>query len=234
MCGSRKAEIMLRTVANFTRERSVREGYLVQWGVAKERGHDVEEEEQKDDDEEEDQKVDADSINWALRRRVEKPILRVIRDPTKSPTDLFTVDDILEAIEYIRQSWQIDKLIKAGQTIAQIASSHDKELLQEVRESFPDAAAYSVAWRKNQIGSHFLRKLYANYSYDTLGNPATDTFGSWSAQYLGWKPSSALLTSHHYHDVFIIRLPRKLPEMQEVPLSLLPSVPFTFTHPSPP
>jgi hypothetical protein len=53
-----------------------------------------------------------------------------------------------------------------------------------------------------------------------LGDTKTDTFGTWTTRYMGWNKTSAMATSHSYSDVYIVRLPAKLPQMQEAAVQI--------------
>jgi hypothetical protein len=216
MTGSRKSEIMLPSVSLFEHEQSLIYGYLVMWGTAKEKGNEPElAAVDPDDGDVEDVKVDDSGAppGWALRRRVEKPILRIVKNP--DTLELYTVAEVLRAIRLVREGWEVQAKLDAGGTNAEVAALHDDELAKGVRSSFKDAAAYAVVFRTNQISTHFLRKVYANYGYKTLGDVAASTFAGWASQYLGWKLSSGLGTSISYSDLEIILLPPKLADMDE-------------------
>jgi hypothetical protein len=214
MTGSRKSEVMLPSVSKFDHEKSLIYGYLVMWGTAKERGSDPE---MEDEQEEEEVKVDENANGappgWSLRRRVEKPILRIVKNP--GTLELYTVADVLTAIRRVRTGWEVQAKLDEGGTNSEVASLHDDPLAQAIRSSFKDAAAYAAVHRTNQISTHFLRKVYANYGYKTLGDVAASTFAGWASLYLGWKLSSGLGTSISYSDLEISLLPPKLEDMDE-------------------
>jgi hypothetical protein len=217
MTGSRKSEIMLPSVSNFEHEVSLVYGYLVMWGTAKEKGSEPELAAVEPDEGEvvEDIKVDDSGAppGWSLRRRVVKPILRIVKNP--ETLEMYTVADVLRAIRLVRAGWDVQAKLDAGGTNAEVAALHDDELAKGVRSSFKDAAAYAAVHRTNQISTHFLRKIYANYGYRTLGDVASSTFAGWASQYLGWKLSSGLGTSISYSDLEIMLLPPKLEDMDE-------------------
>ena len=212
MTGSRKSEIMLPTVANYKREPSEIQGYIVQFGTAKEKSQlpdFVLSDEEKDDDDE----VDI----WANRRRVEKPILQIIKDPENS-LDLFEVEDVLRAIDHVRDEMEIQRLLDQGKP--NIFGKWDRAFRKAISAAFHDANEFAKIHRTNQLSTHFLRKLYANYGYQSMGNPRKETFAGWASQYLGWKASSGLTTSVSYSDVQIVMLPLKVPEMPEATLKI--------------
>ena len=96
----------------------------------------------------------------------------------------------------------------------------DRNFRKEITTAFHDANEFAKVHRTNQISTHFLRKVYANYGYETMGNPRQETFAGWASQYLGWKAASGLTTSVSYSDLQIIMLPSKLPEMQDAQLQI--------------
>jgi hypothetical protein len=215
MTGSRKSEIMLPSVSKFEHEVSLIYGYLVMWGTAKEKGVEPELAAVALDEDEEDIKIDDNGAppGWSLRRRVEKPILRIVKNP--DTLELYTVADVLRAIRLVRAGWGVQEKLDAGGTNAEVAALHDDELARGIRSSFKDAAAYAAVYRTNRISTHFLRKVYAGYGYRTLGDVASSTFAGWASLYLGWKLSSGLATSVSYSDLEIILLPPKLEDMDE-------------------
>tara|TARA_R110000850_G_scaffold30128_5_gene82980 strand:- start:2978 stop:4606 length:1629 start_codon:yes stop_codon:yes gene_type:complete len=221
LTGSRKSEIMNPNVSNFEHEESLVYGHLVQWGTSKEKGSDPELAVEPDEGENvEELKVDDNGAppGFALRRRVEKPILRVLKNPLT--LEIYTVADVLRAIRLVRAGWEVQAKLDQGGTNAEIASLHDNELAKVVRENFKDAAAYAAVHRTNQISTHFARKVYAGYGYKTLGDPTQSTFAGWASKYLGWKLSSGLGTSISYSDLEIILLPPKLEDIDETKLQI--------------
>jgi hypothetical protein len=218
MMGSRKSEIINPDVANFDYEDSDREGYIVQWGTAKERGYKPDSALVSGDESEGDSDVKPPSDykgppGFYLRRRVEKPILQVSnakKIDIDDPANVFSVKDVRTAIHKVRDDWEVRQMLDEGYTPEAIAKAHDKEISKRIRELFPESSAYAEAHRTNRLSSHFLRKLYANYGYLTLGDTDESTFAGWASQYLGWKPSSGLQTSISYSDVEIVMMPPEL------------------------
>jgi hypothetical protein len=222
--GARKTEVLNPRVTNWEAEDSERDGYLVRWGTAKEKkvrigqdegDGDVEMDIEPEDEEEQKEQQNAPA-GFFGRRRVEAPILRFSKTgKLESLDDLYTVDDLKASVRKVRADWGIQDLIDQGFTDKEIASRFDKIIAERIRELFPAPYEFSLIHRTNAISSHFLRKVYANYSYLTLANTTEVTKSSWMAKYLGWSLSSGLQTSISYSDLEIIMIPPKLPELKE-------------------
>ena len=157
MTGSRKSECMLPTVANYTRETSEVQGFLVQWGTAKEKGVTPDYVLSDEDEDEDEDEIDV----WANRRRVEKPILRIIKDPKVSPLDLFEVSDVQRALVVARDGLDVQELLDDGKTPQQVTHKWDRALQNEIVAEFHDANEFAKVWRTNRLSTHFLRKVYA-------------------------------------------------------------------------
>jgi hypothetical protein len=223
MTGSRKSEIINPDVSNFDYETSEREGYIVQWGTAKERGHGPDSALASDDESDGDDEVKPPSgftgpKGFFLRRRVEKPILRISKSKKieiEKPEDVFSVKDVLKAIHKVRGDWGVVELIEDGYDAEHIAKSHDKEISARIRELFPESNEFAKRRRHNQLASHSLRKVYGTYGYLTLANITEMTLGAWMAKHLGWKTSSGLQTSISYSDIQITMIPPKMQVLDE-------------------
>ena len=65
----------------------------------------------------------------------------------------------------------------------------DGELKQRIHELFPRQTQFSREKKKNEISTHFLRKVYGNYAYQSLADSNQITRSMWLANHLGWKPA---------------------------------------------
>jgi hypothetical protein len=224
--GARKTEVLNPRVTNWDAEKSERDGYMVRWGTAKEKkiragqdegGDDADVEMDIEPEDEEEQKEQENAPEGFFgRRRVESPILRISKTgKLESLEDLYTVADVQAAVRKVRTDWGIQDLINEGYSDKEISQRFDKQIAARVRELFPAPYEFSLIHRTNAISSHFLRKVFANYGFETLANTTEVTKSSWMAKYLGWSLSSGLQTSISYSDLQIEMIPQNLPELKE-------------------
>jgi hypothetical protein len=133
MMGSRKSEVINPEVADFDHEKSEREGYIVQWGTAKERGYKADSALVSGDESEGDSDIEPPSDykgppGFYLRRRVEKPILQVSsakKIDIDDPANVYSVKDVQTAIHKVRDDWGIKEMLDAGYTPGQVARQGD-------------------------------------------------------------------------------------------------------------
>ena len=184
MTGCRKSEAVNPEISDFAHEKC-RDGWIVQWGVAKERSDDP-------DLFEEEEGPDA----FAKRRRVEKPILDV---------QGITTHEVRKAVDKLREMWGVEEMLDKGLLNEDIASQHDKAVGERIRVLFPEAVEYAHMHRKQMISTHFMRKIYGVYSYVAMCNSSEQLLNAWLADFMGWKPSSALEISLYYSDVYVER-----------------------------
>lgn len=150
-------------------------------------------------------------VLYSGRRRVRNPVLRVSRDENVNYTDvidprnLFNAQDVRDRIRDIQKEWWTQKNERTPNTT--LVKHRSADIETRIRQFFYLSCVYSARRRVHTINSHFLRKIYANYSYDTCAPRDRWTKTAWLAKHLGWKPETALHTAIYYTDLDIIRLP---------------------------
>lgn len=194
MTAARKGELVDERVANFDVEDSKQTGYIIQFGVLKDR----------------------DNYDQPTKRRVEKVIMRAIDKDGKPVTVKFVQDAILK----LREMWGANEMIEKGLTNKQMNSKHDREIEVRIRELFPTSCLHADKFRRKALGLHFLRKVYINYTYYKLCDTEKWTIASWAVQNIGWKPSSGYATSNSYTDIQITMIPDALPEISRAEFAI--------------
>jgi hypothetical protein len=106
------------------------------------------------------------------------------------------VEEVLQALQIVRSQWDCTDLQK-------ITTKYVKRINVRIRELFKESYEYSLEHRQNCIGTHFLRKVYCNYSYLTIAPTRTHTKAVWLAEIMGWNKQTALTTSINYSDIEI-------------------------------
>jgi len=148
--------------------------------------------------------------------KLEKPILCIMKDFESK--ELITVQDAIEMIEVSRQEAGVYDMIAAGLSRKNIVGKFVPRINKRIRQLFPDQAWQTdktnpASIRKNQIGSHFLRKIYANYGFLSLSDPAKVRREQWLMRVMGWETASVGVVSN-YTDVYIKKAPTSLPALR--------------------